>query len=94
MDIVKQLRDQNLGPNDLGRIFQIMDQAANKIERLCDALAKEAMAPIDRCKMIIRATILGTMQEMQTGHDELFAALREELNALENASKKEGHSSE
>ncbi len=87
MDIVKQLRDQNLGPNDLGRIFQIMDQAANEIERLCDELAKGAMEPIDRCRTIIRATILGTMQEMKTGHDELFAALREELNDLENAAQ-------
>jgi hypothetical protein len=92
MDIVKQLRDQNLGPDDLGRIFQIMDQAANEIERLCDELATLAMTPIDRCRTTVRAMILGTMHEMQTGHDKLFAALRSELNDLENASKNERHS--
>jgi hypothetical protein len=34
------------------------------------------------------------MREMPTGHDELFAALRDELSDLEHAFKKEGSSPE
>lgn len=65
----------------------------NKKQEL--SAAAKVIGPVDRCTMAVRATVLEIMREMKpTEWDELLAALRDELNDLEQVAhrrREDGH---